>query len=119
MSVAGEGIEAAADWDNLKSPETYVGYDRLQNFASRGGPDADRRRVYATPARLALNQWGLVGEWTIGKQATVLGSLSGRIVHRFHARDLHLVMARRGGGLKCVFAYRSTGSGQVPHEAWT
>ena len=87
-----DGLEAAADWDNLKTPETYVGYDRTQNFASRGGADLDRRRVYAAPARLALNQWALAGEWTMGRQATVLGSPDGRIVYRFHARDLHLVM---------------------------
>ena len=64
VSVVGEGVEAAADWDNLKSPEAYVGYDRLQNFASRGGPDFDRRRVYAAPTRMALNQWALAGEWS-------------------------------------------------------
>jgi hypothetical protein len=92
VSVAADGIETAADWDNLRSPETYVGYDRAQNFASRGGTDLDRRRVYAAPGRLALNQWALVGEWTIGRQATSLGRPNGRIVHRFHARDLHLVM---------------------------
>jgi thiol-disulfide isomerase/thioredoxin len=92
VSVDAGGVEAAADWNNLKSPETYVGYDRTQNFASHGGADLDRRRVYAAPARLALNQWALAGEWTMGRQATVLSSPKGRIVHRFHARDLHLVM---------------------------
>ena len=97
VSVAGEGIEAAADWDNLKSPETYVGYERTQNFASRGGAHLDRRRVYAAPARPALNEWALAGEWTMGKQATVLSSPNGRIVYRFHARDLHLVMGPQTG----------------------
>ena len=92
VSVDGSGVEAAADWGNLKSPETYVGYGRTENFASPGGADRDRRRVYAAPARLALNQWALAGEWTIGNQATVLGRPAGRIVCRFHARDLHLVM---------------------------
>jgi hypothetical protein len=61
VSIDAQGIEAAADWDNLKSPETYVGYDRAQNFTSRGGADVDRRRVYAAPARLALNTWALAG----------------------------------------------------------
>ena len=92
VSVDGSGVEAAADWDTLKSPETYVGYGRTEHFASPGGADRDRRRVYAAPARLALNQWALAGEWTIGNQATVLSRPAGRIVCRFHARDLHLVM---------------------------
>ena len=98
VSVDAGGPEAAADWNNLRSPESYVGYDRAQNFASRGGADLDRRRVYAAPARLALNEWALAGEWTIGRQAIALSSPSGRIVYRFHARDLHLVMGppRRG-----------------------
>jgi thiol-disulfide isomerase/thioredoxin len=115
VSVAADGVEAAADWDNLKSPETYVGHARMQNFASRGGADADRRRVYAAPARLALNQWALAGEWTMGKQATVLSSPNGRIVHRFHARDLHLVMgpSRRESPVR----FRVTIDGQPPGAA--
>jgi thiol-disulfide isomerase/thioredoxin len=92
----GGGVEAAADWDNLESPETYVGYDRTQNFASHGGADLDRRRVYAAPARLARNQWALAGEWTMGRQAIVLNNPKGRILYRFHARDLHLVMGPVG-----------------------
>jgi hypothetical protein len=92
VSVEGTGLEAAADWDNLRSPENYVGYERTQNFASSGGVDPDRRNRYSAPARLALNHWALAGDWTIGKQPTVLRSPNGRIVYRFHARDLHLVM---------------------------
>jgi hypothetical protein len=92
VSVEASGIEIAADWDNLKSPENYVGYERTARFVSPEGTERDRRRVYAAPARLGLNQWALAGEWTIGPQATVLGSANGRIVYRFHARDLHLVM---------------------------
>ena len=115
VSVVGEGVEAAADWENLKSPETYVGYDRLQNFASRGGSDADRRRVYAAPPRLALNQWALAGEWTIGKQAAVLSSTSGRIVYRFHARDLHLVMGPARP--QSVVGFRISLDGQRPGAA--
>ena len=98
VSVEAGGLEAPADWDNLRSPENYLGNERTQNFASRGGVYADRRRNYAIPARLSLNEWALAGEWTIGKQATALSGPPGRIVYRFHARDLHLVMgpARQG-----------------------
>ena len=117
VPIAAEGLEAAADWDNLKSPETYVGYDRAQNFASR--PDPDRRRVYSAPARLALNQWALAGEWTMGKQATALSSPTGRIVYRFHARDLHLVMGPRRPIPRYGFACQSTGSRRAPLTAWT
>ena len=83
--------EALADWADLRSPETYVGYDRMENFASRGlAPD--RRHLYAAPPSLAVNEWALQGEWTVGRQATTLHTPSGRIAYRFHARDLHLVM---------------------------
>jgi len=92
VSVEGRGAEAAPDWGSLKSPENYVGYERTENFASPGGAVLDKRRVYAAPARLRLNQWALSGDWTVGKQATVLNKANGRMAYRFHARDLHLVM---------------------------
>jgi hypothetical protein len=92
VSVDARGAEVAADWDSLKSQENYVGYGRTENFASPGGAASDKPRVYAIPARLRLNQWALAGDWTIGKQATVLNKPNGRIAYRFHARDLHLVM---------------------------
>jgi thiol-disulfide isomerase/thioredoxin len=92
VSVDPGGFEAAADWGNVRSPENYVGYERTQGFASRGGAESDRRHVYAAPSRLSLNEWALAGEWTMGKQATVLSSATGQIVYRFHARDVHLVM---------------------------
>jgi hypothetical protein len=92
VSVDAGGVETAADWDNLRSPENYLGYGRTAHFVSPGGAARDRRRVYAAPAQLALNRWALAGEWTMGRQATVVSSPNGRIVYRFHARDLHLVM---------------------------
>jgi hypothetical protein len=91
VSVQGVGFEAAADWPNLRSPETYLGYERTANFASRDAV-LDRHRAYKVPARLALNQWALAGEWTVGTRAAVLNTASGQIVFRFHARDVHLVM---------------------------
>jgi thiol-disulfide isomerase/thioredoxin len=86
------GAEAPADWNNLKSSENYLGYQRTEHFASPGGAEFDRRRRYAAPARLALNQWALVGEWTVGRQAILSNAPGARIVDRFHARDHHLVM---------------------------
>ena len=102
VTVEASGVEAAADWENLRSPENYVGYNRTQNFASPGVVDQDRRAAYAIPPRLSLNQWALAGEWTIGGQATILNGARGRIAYRFHARDLHLVMgpATRGATVR-------------------
>jgi thiol-disulfide isomerase/thioredoxin len=92
VSVAGTGVEAAADWDSLWSPENYLGSARTENFASSNGAVLDIPHVYAAPARLALNHWALSGDWTVRRQATVLNQAEGRILYRFHARDLHLVM---------------------------
>jgi thiol-disulfide isomerase/thioredoxin len=115
VSVDGNGIEAAPDWGNLRSPENYLGHERTQNFASPGGAARDRRRVYAAPKRLALNEWALAGEWTTGRQATLLSSPNGRIVSRFHARDLHLVMGpqRRESPVR----FRVSIDGQPPGPA--
>jgi thiol-disulfide isomerase/thioredoxin len=93
VRVNGAGVEAAADWDSLWSPENYLGSERSENFASRNGVVLGTRHSYATPARLRLNQWALSGDWTITRQAVVLNRADGLIAYRFHARDLHLVMA--------------------------
>jgi thiol-disulfide isomerase/thioredoxin len=93
VSVDPDGVEAAADWDNLWSPETYLGYERTENFASPDGAVLHTRHSYAAPARLRLNHWALAGDWTVKRQASVLHQANGRIAYRFHARDLHLVMA--------------------------
>src|SRR5256884_8784120 len=62
VSVAARGAEVAADWSSLKSPENYVGYERTENFSSRGGAVLDKPNVYAVPARLKLNNWALSGD---------------------------------------------------------
>ena len=86
------GVEAPAAWDDAKSWETYLGYERSQNFVSFDDPAWDTRHVYGVPERLRLNDWGLSGDWTLRRQAAVLNRAGGHIAYRFHARDLHLVM---------------------------
>ena len=78
-------------------------------------PCVDKRRVYAVPARLRLNQWALSGEWTVGKQTAVLNKSNGRIAYRFHARDLHLVMGPAARGTSVRF--RVLIDGQPPGAA--
>jgi thiol-disulfide isomerase/thioredoxin len=103
VSVDARGVEAAADWDSLRSPENYVGYERTENYASPGGALLDERRVYDAPAQLRLNHWALSGDWTVERQATVLNEANGRIAHRFQARDLHLVMGPPARGTSVRF----------------
>jgi thiol-disulfide isomerase/thioredoxin len=103
VSVHPQGAEVAADWATLKSPESYIGYGQARDFASPGGAASDKRRDYAAPKRLNLNQWALSGNWTIGKEAAVLNNASGRIVYRFHARDLNLVMGPEMRGASVRF----------------
>ena len=115
VKVEAAGIEAAADWTNLRSPENHLGYQRTDRFASPGGIDRDRRRGYAAPPRLALNQWALAGDWTMKAQAAVLNGATGRITCAFHARDLHLVMGPSAPGSQVRF--RVSIDGQPPGPA--
>ena len=115
VSVNGTGFEAAADWKELKTPETYVGYGRSDDFVSHEPAALNERRTYSAPARLTLNRWALSGDWTMGMPATTLNKASGRIAYRFHARDVHLVMgpSRPGNPVR----FRVTLDGQPPGAA--
>jgi cytochrome c biogenesis protein CcdA/thiol-disulfide isomerase/thioredoxin len=113
VKVAATGAEAPPDSD-VESPETYVGYDRADSFLSPGGLQQDVRHVYSIPKHLELNQWGLSGTWTDRAQVAGLDAAPGRIVYRFHARDVHLVLGPASGG-KPV-RYRVTIDGKAPGE---
>jgi thiol-disulfide isomerase/thioredoxin len=93
VAVAGRGVEAEADWDTLRTPETYLGYGRSERFASPDGAGFDERRAYELPERLPPNQWALAGEWTIAREQVVLAEAGGSIAFRFEARDAHLVLS--------------------------
>lgn len=97
VSVSDDGVEAQADWANLGSPETYLGYQQGHNFASPGGVEIDRSRSYVVPEMLGLNSWALSGEWTIEDRASVLDRAGGAIAFRFRARDVNLVLRSRMG----------------------
>jgi thiol-disulfide isomerase/thioredoxin len=112
VSVDARGAEIPADWQDMQSPENYVGYGRTGNFASPGGAAPDRDKVYAAPAKLTLNQWALSGDWTMGAEATVLKKTSGRMLYCFHARNLQLVMGPSEAGKPVRF--RVLIDGRVP-----
>jgi thiol-disulfide isomerase/thioredoxin len=115
VSVDPTGVEAAADWASLRSPENYLGYQRTENFMSADGAVLDTPHVYALPTRLRLNQWALAGDWTVKGQAIVLNAPDGGIVYRFHARDLHVVMGPATSGTPVRF--RVLLDGQPPAAA--
>ena len=109
------GVEAPADWDNLGTPETYVGYDRVIGFASAGGVVPDVSHLYSTQRSLRRNEWALAGRWQIGGVPALLTEAGGRIVFQFHARDLHLVMGPPVG--HPPVRYRVRLDGQPPGAA--
>lgn len=102
VRVDPRGSEVAADWDSLRSPESYLGRDKAEGFASPGGAVVGKSRSYAVPRSLRLNQWALAGDWTVSDGAVKLDKADGRIAFRFHARDVHLVMgpASRGASIR-------------------
>jgi thiol-disulfide isomerase/thioredoxin len=112
--VAPEGFEAQADWDNLQTPETYLGYEQAQNFASPD-PAFDEPRTYEVPDPLKPNHWALSGDWTIQRGASVLNRADGLIAFRFHARDVHLVIGPPTKGESVPF--RVLLDGEPPGDA--
>jgi hypothetical protein len=91
--ISGIGVEAAPDVRNESSPETYIGYRQSERFASPTRISQDASKIYSPPARLSLNQWGLSGPWNVGGERAELQGTSGKIIYRFHSRDLHMVLA--------------------------
>lgn len=92
------GDEVQADWEDLGSPESYLGYEQESGFDAPGGIADDRPHTYSAPSRLRLNRWSLTGDWTVRSDASALNAPNGRIAFQFHARDVNLVMgpARKG-----------------------
>jgi cytochrome c biogenesis protein CcdA/thiol-disulfide isomerase/thioredoxin len=96
VAVNASGAQAASDADNVRSPETYLGYARAEKFVSPGGAVKGGSHVYAA-GKPQLNEWSLSGDWTIGEERARLNRKEGSIVYRFHARDLHLVLGSVNG----------------------
>lgn len=114
VTVDGTGAQAAPSDGDDKSPETYIGYNRADNFISPGGIVEDESHTY-DPADPKLNQWSLSGDWLINAESATLTSNDGKIVYRFHARDLHLVLGPTTDGKPIKF--RVTVDGQTPGDS--
>jgi cytochrome c biogenesis protein CcdA/thiol-disulfide isomerase/thioredoxin len=114
VEVKAAGSAAAADLENLGSPETYLGFQRAQNFAS-GELVQNQAHDYAPPAALELNRWGLGGSWIVGPERAQLAAAPGRIVYRFRARDVHLVLGPSAAGGSVRFRVRLDGAQPGEH----
>ena len=108
--AAGTGAEAAPDSADVRSPETYVGYHRAAHFGSTEAIAQDSKRTYTPQPRLSLNQWALSGNWKVGEESAVLQTAPGRIIFRFHARDLHLVLGPTKDGKPVRFRVKLDGT---------
>jgi thiol-disulfide isomerase/thioredoxin len=115
VSVDARGVEAPADWNTLRSPENYLGYERTENFASPEGTVPGQPHAYTVPARLSLNEWALSGDWTIEDGDATLNTAGGQIACRFHARDVNLVLGPAVPGTPVRF--RVLVDGQPPGAA--
>jgi len=110
ISVSAAGAEAAPDTADRGSPETYVGYHRAEHFASTEKIAQDSKRAYTPQPRLSLNQWALSGNWKVGEESAVLQTAPGKIIFRFHARDLHLVLGSAKDGKPVRFTVKLDGT---------
>jgi thiol-disulfide isomerase/thioredoxin len=114
VQVSGSGAQAAADTDDIRSPETYIGYERQESYVSPEKIRRDAAALYTAPGRMDVNNWGLAGTWIVGGERASLVSTPGKIVFRFHARDLHLVLGPGKGGKPIRF--RVLLDGAVPGD---
>ncbi|QJI29106.1 cytochrome c biogenesis protein DipZ [Pseudomonas sp. ADAK18] len=110
-----KGVEQAPDMNEVQSPETYLGFQRAEHFVTTGTLATDKVVNYPVAGNLALNDWTLEGQWNVGGQQATLAAAQGRIVYRFHARDLHLVLGPGADGKPVRF--KVTVDGQAPGDA--
>jgi len=110
VHVSGKGALAAPSFEGT-SPETYIGYERMENFMSRVPVAKDKGAQYSAPSALATDQWALDGFWLVTGEYAVSLKPGGSIVYRFQGRDLHLVLASRSNR---PLRFRVTLDGQAP-----
>ncbi|WP_085709377.1 MULTISPECIES: cytochrome c biogenesis protein DipZ [unclassified Pseudomonas] len=115
INADAQGVQLAPDMNQVLSPETYVGYQRAEHFVPETSLVPDKVAAYTTPTNLALNDWSLGGQWAVGAERATASAPTSRIVYRFHARDLHLVLGPGTDGKPVRF--KVTIDGQAPGDA--
>lgn len=115
INADAQGVQQAPDMNQVLSPETYVGYQRAEHFVPETGLVPDKVATYNPPANLTLNDWSLGGQWAVGAERATASAPASRIVYRFHARDLHLVLGPGTDGKPVRF--KVSIDGQAPGAA--
>ncbi|WP_226501197.1 cytochrome c biogenesis protein DipZ [Pseudomonas sp. MWU16-30322] len=115
INADAQGVQMAPDMNQVLSPETYVGYQRAEHFVPQTSLVPDKVATYNPPANLTLNDWSLGGQWAVGAERATASAPAGRIVYRFHARDLHLVLGPGADGKPVRF--KVSIDGQAPGDA--
>ena len=116
--VVSSGPEAAPDLADLRSEETYVGYDKASGFVSPEAVENDLPRLYTAAPLQQPGQWSLAGAWTVGGEFATLDSAPGVIRFRFHARDLNLVLAPSSPGKPIHFRIAIDGAAPGAGHGW-
>jgi len=113
VRISADGAEAPPGGD-VQSPETYIGYRQAERFASPERLAQDSRKTYSPPSGPSLNRWGLSGSWSVGAESGVLQAAPGKIVFRFHSRDLHMVLgpAKNGKPVRFKVSLDGTAPGE-------
>ncbi|MBV8515324.1 MAG: cytochrome c biogenesis protein DipZ [Acidobacteria bacterium] len=114
VQVNGSGAQAAADSKDVASPETYIGFERQQHYASPEAIKQDKAQNYSAPVRPTVNQWGLAGNWNVSGEHATLTAPPGKVIFRFHARDLHLVLGPGKNGKSIRFRVKIDGTAPGP-----
>ncbi|NYH10058.1 cytochrome c biogenesis protein DipZ [Pseudomonas moraviensis] len=115
INADAQGVQLAPDMNQVLSPETYVGYQRAEHFVPKTSLVPDKVTAYKPPTNLALNDWSLGGQWAVGAERATASTPATRIVYRFHARDLHLVLGPGADGKPVRFKVMI--DGQAPGAA--
>ncbi|MCU1751826.1 cytochrome c biogenesis protein DipZ [Pseudomonas sp. 6D_7.1_Bac1] len=115
INASAQGVQLAPDMNEVRSPETYVGYQRSEHFVPEASLAPDKVTAYSAPATLSLNDWALDGQWNVGSERAISVAPASRIVYRFHARDLHLVLGPGADGKPVRFKVMI--DGKAPGEA--
>lgn len=82
-----------------KTPETYLGYGRIQNFASPENIKQDALATYTSPTNLDANKVAYTGNWNIMEEYAN-PQKGAKLLLNFDSKEVFLVMRTKGAPAK-------------------